>query len=329
MSAATSIEWTDRSWNPVRGCARVSPGCENCYAERQAHRFASTAPEGFRKQPYEGLTVLSKHGPRWTGRARFVPAQLDAPLRWRKPQRVFVNSMSDLFHEDVAFEEIAAVFGIMASCPQHTFQILTKRPRRMLQWFRWAESQYPDARTHALGAALQQELDTGPDSQPLHTKHCADPEGPWPLPNVWLGVSCEDQQRANERIPLLRRCPAIVHFVSAEPLIGPIALDDRWLEWLPIGPDENDESHLLPPLRWLIVGGESGPGARRCRVEWISQLVAQCKSADVACFVKQLGSRPWADRVDEHPGRLYDRKGGDMNEWTPELRVREFPEVPA
>ncbi|HEX2677999.1 MAG TPA: DUF5131 family protein, partial [Polyangiales bacterium] len=129
----TAIEWTDTVWNPVRGCARVSPGCESCYAERQAHRFSN--PGG----PYEGLTVLGKHGPRWSGRARFVPETLDAPLRWRKPRRIFVNSMSDLFHHDITNEQIAAVFGVMAACPQHTFQVLTKRAERLPEWFRWVD----------------------------------------------------------------------------------------------------------------------------------------------------------------------------------------------
>lgn len=321
MSTTTSIEWCDRTWNPTRGCARVSSGCEHCFAERQAHRFSADG------QPYEGLTVLGKHGPRWTGRARFVPEMLDAPLRWKKPQRVFVNSMSDLFHEHITNEQIAAVFGVMAAAPQHTFQVLTKRPQRMLAWFKWLRAWAEREKTWPGNSCCKQaaQMHTGRVARIF----CVPTPDEWPLPNVWLGVSVENQQRADERIPLLRRSPAAVHFVSAEPLLGPVTFDDRWLEWLPLGPDENNEAHLLPPLRWVIVGGESGPGARRCEVSWIRDIVAQCNAAGVACFVKQLGARPWANRVDEHPGRLADRKGGDMEEWPNDLRVREFPEARA
>jgi protein gp37 len=231
----TSIEWTDVTWNPVRGCRRVSPGCEHCYAERVAHRFSGTGGK------YAGLTVVGNHGPRWAGQARFVPEKLGEPLTWRKPRKVFVNSMSDLFHEDVTFEQIAAVFGVMAACPQHTFQILTKRPDRAVAFFTWiAEA----------GAGLQGEVGETPTSGSPNGAACAmsassnvlGPRGwvaacnaPWPLPNVWLGASCEDQPRADERVPLILQCPAAVHFVSAEPLLGLTDLSrymwpvhDRW-----------------------------------------------------------------------------------------------------
>jgi len=311
MATTSSIEWTDVTWNPVRGCARVSAGCENCYAERVAYRFGQKPGS-----PYEGLTTLGKHGPRWAGRARFVPNMLDEPLRWRRPRRVFVNSMSDLFHDDVTDEQIAQVFTVMAISGRHTFQILTKRPARMLRWFEWASEHY-------VLATLE-------------------PRKLWPPPNVWLGVSCEDQDAARKRIPLLRRCPAAVHFVSLEPLLGPIDLDDRWLEWLPTGPDENDEPHLRPPLRWVIVGGESGPGARPCNIDWVRTIVKQCGEAGVACFVKQLGAtavqapRDATGRVVTSPGgdpwpptplSTRARKGGDPSEWPADLRVRQFPEV--
>lgn len=312
-TAETKIQWTDRTWNPVRGCARVSSGCQRCYAERVAHRFSGKG------QPYEGLTVLGKQGPRWSGEARFIPSVLNEPLSWKKPQRVFVNSMSDLAHSDVTNEQIAAIFGVMAACPQHTFQVLTKRPERLVEWFRLVGGRpgFSNPLQTCCMAALDYERETHPesDSGPLHTKRCADPEGPWPLPNVHVGVSVENQAAANERLPLLLQLPAAVRFVSAEPLLGHVDLSP----WLQTG-----------ALHWVIAGGESGPGARPCNVEWITSIVDQCKAADVACFVKQLGAKPReADSLYNGNERrvlsLKDRKGGDMNEWPEALRVRQMP----
>lgn len=215
----TSIEWTDAVWNCVVGCSRVSKGCERCFAERVAHRGMSAE--------HRGLTVLGKHGPRWTGEVRFLPDRLATPLGWKRPRRIFVNSMSDLFHEALAFDDIAAIFGVMAATPQHTFQVLTKRPERARAFFDWILRQdTPSATmpstlglTHAVWCALRAEAQHHPDgdSGPLHTNHCADIDGPWPLPHVWLGVSVEDQATADARIPHLLACPAAVRFVSYEP----------------------------------------------------------------------------------------------------------------
>ena len=279
MAAETSIEWTDKTWNPVRGCQRVSPGCQHCYAERQAYRFSSPG------QPYHGLTVLSGGAPRWTGRAVFVPETLVTPLRWRKPQKVFVNSMSDLFHEDVTNEEITAVFSVMAAAPQHTFQLLTKRPQRMQEWFEWLSVEYAKV--------------NGFEFLP-----------PWPLPNVWLGVSCEDQQRAEERIPLLLQCPAAVRFVSAEPLLGPVDLLYSVFNGA-------DSFSAMAGINWVIVGSESGPGARPMKTEWAAALREQCRMAGVPCFIKQI--------LTEEGRRNGDRKGGDPKYWPPGVWPREFP----
>jgi protein gp37 len=307
--ADTSIAWTDKAWNPVRGCARVSAGCEHCYAERQAHRFSG---EG---QPYEGLTALGKHGPRWTGEARFIPEKLGDPLRWKRPQRIFVNSMSDLFHDDVTDDQIAAVFGVMAACPQHTFQILTKRPERMLRWLEQELSPM-----HCAGKA-DELLFGSPHAGKLYA-HFDDEMGEtdleFPLPNVHLGVSCENQETANERVDLLLRCPAAVRWVSMEPLLEEtviFSLDG------PVDVPSGERS----PLDWIVVGGESGPGARPCDVEWIRSIVRQCAESGTACFVKQLGA-VWsmAQRGDAHDSR--DRAGGDPSEWPESLRVRQFPE---
>jgi protein gp37 len=328
----------------VRGCARVSPGCEHCYAERQAHRFS-----GF-GQPYEGLTVLGKHGPRWTGTARFVPEMLDAPLRWSKPRRVFVNSMSDLFHEDITNGQILRVFDVMRDARQHTFQILTKRPARMLEWFRrWSDltGEINDAKLVG-GPEEQRKAHPSPRGQMfaeyLETLGEAPPHGcAWPtfdwmqgmrwwptemrLPNVHLGVSCEDQQRADERIPLLLECPAAVRFVSLEPLLGPIDFtirgsrvegwDEDWkydtLRGRERASPRDDDEPNSARLSWAIIGSESGPGARPMRIEWARSIVQQCRDAGVPVFTKQIAN-------------AVDRKGGNPEHWPPGDWPREFPE---
>lgn len=312
---STEIEWTDEVWNPVRGCSKVSTGCERCYAMRQAHRFSG---EG---QPYEGLTKIVKgKGPQWTGRVRTVSEMLERPLRWRKPRRVFVNSMSDLFHEDVPFEFVDRVYDVMCKAPQHTFQILTKRPERMVAFFNEQE-------------------EGGHPLRPF-------------LPNVWLGTSVENQAAADERIPHLLRTPAAIRFLSCEPLLGPVDLRpyvtslDGMLacpacgyRTNTFGRCPNDHSELVRDfgVDWVIIGGESGPGARPCDVRWIRDLVRQCREAGVAPFVKQLGAQPvetrpmpsdaWPDSDVEYSIRLQDAKGGDWSEWTEDLRVREMPAV--
>lgn len=310
--ADTAIDWTDKVWNPVRGCAIVSAGCKNCYAMRQAHRFSRPGAA------YEGLTQLTKRGPVWTGAARFVPDKLPEPLTWSTPARVFVNSMSDLFHGDVTDEEIAAVFGVMAGCPQHTFQILTKRPARMLEWFRWVAADVDAPPVQVCEVEAANRID------------CDQLAPPWPLPNVWLGVSVEDQPTADARIPLLLQTPAAVRFVSAEPLLGPIDLDYYM---------EAGRCEAAPDARlhWVIAGGESGPGARPCCVSWLRNIVHDCEHAGVPVFVKQMGARPYeaADSAPLDDGawpvgnwlHFDDRKGGDPAEWTEYLRVRQFPEA--
>lgn len=336
----SAIEWTHETWNPVRGCKRVSEGCRNCYAEQIAARFSGPG------QPYEGLARRSENGPRWTGHIRTVPAKLSEPLRWRKPRMVFVNSMSDLFHEDVPDDFIAAVFGVMASSPRHTFQILTKRPTRMREWFEWvrendfdqADVPFTRGRMHCVWSALRMEAEHHPagDGGPLHTKYCADPEGPWPLPNVWIGVSVEDQATADERIPELNACPAALRFVSHEPALGPVTFHPDWMGEdrlencsgcvgdFDSGPD--CPGHYVGGVEWVIVGGESGPGARPFDVQWARDTIAQCREAGVPCFVKQMGSQPYAFDL-EDVWTLRDRKGAKPNEWPADLRVREMPEV--
>lgn len=322
MGDRTGISWTDATWNPIRGCSRVSEGCRNCYAENVAARFSRPG------QPYEGLAVnrlvQSMHGlktePRWTGEVRFVPEQLDQPLRWKRPRRIFVNSMSDLFHEKLTDEQIDQVFAVMALAPQHTFQVLTKRPDRMGDYIT----------NHVASKRSDVWVWNGPVTE--DGKNGANMR--FPLPNVWLGVSVENQQTADERIPLLLQTPAAVRFVSAEPLLGPVNFDriGTWRSEPLSALDEQVGYVERPRLDWVIVGGESGPGARLCDVAWIHSIVEQCRDAGVACFVKQLGAKPLLGATDslerivrDGNPHLRSRKGDDPAEWPQDLRVQRSP----
>lgn len=264
----TAISWSDETWNPTRGCSRVSEGCRNCYAEVMAARITRMGKG--KLTAYDGLVKLVGGEPRWTGKVAFDAVKLAAPLRWRDPRRIFVNSMSDLFHESLTNEQIAAVFGVMAACPQHTFQVLTKRARRMREWFAWVER---NADPRVAGCIFQCDssaVDLLSDSDCKLLKHTA---SRWPLPNVWLGVSVENQAAADERIPDLLATPAAVRFLSCEPLLGPIDLKMQL--------DRADD------IDWVIVGCESGPGARRCDVDWLRVIRLQCEDAGTALFLKQ------------------------------------------
>lgn len=348
----TEIAWTDSTWNPVRGCARVSDGCAKCYAIGQAHRFAGPG------QPYEGLTVVrpqtaTRPGVDWSGKVRLVPEALGVPLKWRKPRKVFVNSMSDLFHPGLSNEEIAAVFGVMAACPQHTFQILTKRPERAAKWFEWVNRGYArDFLPNQLGAlqsamgwfigGAPKELQIRSKAWERATEVVLEADA-WPLRNCWLGVSIEDQKRADERIPWLLQCPASVRFISAEPLLGPLDLrcivhcqSNYKSDAIPCGAPEEPlridaltgltrdgeemfsvERLEYPRIDQVIVGGESGRGARPFDLSWARSLRDQCRAAGAAFFYKQSGSQ----HACEHSS-----KGGCLECIPEDLRVREFPQ---
>lgn len=251
MSDGTGIEWTDATWNPIVGCSVVSPGCKRCYAMRFAGARLQHVPA------YAGLTQATKAGHVWTGEVRMQESVLEQPLAWRKGRRIFVNSMGDLFHEDVPDAWIDRVFAVMAACPQHQFQVLTKRAERMRRYVS-ALPQRPAAVCRA-GEAMG--LDIG---------RCT-----WPLPNVWLGVSAEDQERWDERVPHLWQTRAAIRFVSAEPLLGSIT-----------------EPCFIADLDWLIVGGESGPRARPMHPSWPREMRDQCRTHGVPFFFKQWGE--WA-----------------------------------
>ena len=280
MSDKTAIEWTDATWNPIRGCSRVSDGCRHCYAETVANRFKG---EG---QPYEGL--IAKGG-QWNGKIVEIDDLIDQPLRWRRPRRIFVNSMSDLFHENVPDDTIDRIFAVMAVAERHTFQVLTKRPERMRSYL----SQ--DRRREWADWAVN--LWGGVDSDALHDAIMADDKV---LPNVWLGVSVEHQKAADERIPHLLATPAAVRWISAEPLLGPVDLDC----WPETGCSRNwlDEEGGID---WVVVGGESGPHARPMHPEWARSLRDQCAAAGVPFLFKQWGE--WAPTIhayDTDPSRL-------------------------
>jgi len=291
MSAKTGIEWTDATWNPIRGCSRVSEGCRNCYAETRANRFCGPG------QPYEGLIQIGADGKgngKWSGQIRFVEEHLFDPLRCKKPRRIFVNSMSDLFHENVTDEMLDKIFAVMALCPQHTFQVLTKRPERMS---RYLSGDYGEGRIrisrNCIGAEAVRLYDV------VHAKRLVDPRSQygWPLPNVHLGVSVEDQPSADKRIPLLLQTPAAVRFISAEPLVWELKLLWKWVsKGHPFGggPMVNlnepwADPKEIPGLDWVIVGGESGPGARPMHPDWARSLRDQCVAAGVPFFFKQWG----------------------------------------
>ena len=245
MSDKTGIEWTDATWNPVTGCDRTSPGCDNCYALTLAKRLKAMGSPNYQRDgdprtsgPGFGVTVHNH--------------MLDQPLKWKRPRRIFVNSMSDLFHPDVSDEFIASVFAVMACAPQHTFQVLTKRPQRMATLLNQLVRR--EGFRELRERAVDRLIDTGPR---LRLGEHDDPFA-WPLPNVWLGVSIESDQYAF-RSDYLRRTPAAVRWISAEPLLGPL-------------PSLN-----LTGIDWLVVGGESGAGARPMHPDWARDLRDRCQ----------------------------------------------------
>ncbi len=361
---ATGIQWTDETWNPIRAarideriddytpmrgwhCAKVSAGCTNCYAEKQ-NLVAARGGTALKYIPDSRRKVNIYLDENTLGKA----------LHWRKPKRVFVCSMTDLFGEWVTDEMLDRIFAVMALTPHITYQVLTKRPERMREYLTDdVEMRAPFVPEVLLRPRSQRVWLT---AQGIANSLRAVVEYPWsakwkwPLPNVWLGTSVEDQQAADERIPHLLATPAAVRFLSCEPLLGPVGIgysmcaektEDN--EQRPITPE------LFRKLHWVIAGGESGTGARPCDLAWLRSLRDQCAAAGVPFFAKQLGSKPFEDfeddvRRDVTPYakalergwvagtrlrmvggawhiKLRDRHGADMAEWPEDLRVRQFP----
>lgn len=321
----SAIEWTDDTWNPVSGCTRVSAGCDHCYAVMMTKRL-----EAMGKPKYAGLVNIGKG--HFNGVVKCHEDALLIPLKARKPRRWFVNSMSDLFHKEVPFEFIDKVFAVMALCPHHTFQILTKRPERMAEYLDRPPLIESEREEIAIQLADAYSMERGPvlanRLEAFKRRHAVIFNGElihadYRRPNVWLGTSVEDQSTADERIPQLLRCPAAVRFLSCEPLLGAVDFyggdvvvckacgsyladdEDSDFKPCPCGcthyvwdtptdkaslEDIEDPSEL--GIHWVIVGGESGPGARPMHPDWARSLRDQCEAAGVPYFFKQWGE--WA-----------------------------------
>jgi protein gp37 len=282
MADKSTIEWTDATWNPVRGCSRVSPGCGGpgkaggCYAEGIAARFSDPG------QAYHGFAERGRAGSKWTGKVALIEEQLALPLSWRKPRRIFVNSMSDLFHDALSPEDIAQVFAVMACAQQHTFQVLTKRAERMRDLLN--DDRFRDTVNMFVEDVAFEHSDPHARRSDDYRAIAQDVEEDEPLPNVWLGVSVEDRQRADERIPHLLKTPAAVRFLSCEPLLGPLDLTKIAV------PDDAAGRYAGQALiDWVIAGGESGPNARPMHPDWARSLRDQCAAAGVPFFFKQWG----------------------------------------
>jgi protein gp37 len=339
----SNIEWTGKTWNPIVGCSKISAGCQNCYAINQAYRNAAigkTKDNPGRLAYYDGLTEKRGNRVEWTGKVAFVPEALEIPLKTKKPTTWFVNSMSDLFHESVKDEQLDQVFAVMALTPQHTYQCLTKRPQRMLEYMNWCERRHNShgkptsfCRVDAVEAVCREK-----ENYP----HYDIPQ--WPLRNAWLGLTVENQATAVERrIPLE-------------------ALSEQgWFTWVSHEPAlEQVDFTGWEFIRWLVMGGESGPGARPFDVAWPRSVIKWAADNQVDCFLKQLGAFPRIDiakgigpecikeqsRLDSQWPKgttfgnptgnpdlngsialLKSRKGNDPDEWPEDLRVRQIPSV--
>lgn len=312
MGARTSIEWTNRTWNPTRGCSRMGTECINCYAEGIARRFSGPG------KPYEGL--IHSNGS-WNGKIHLATDHLLDPIKWVEGSLIFVDSMSDLFHENVPFEYVAKVFAVMACTTRHTYQVLTKRPDRMLEFLtKWLTCDLGESWEEIQEWDRRHEFPFWPEQvQPTHVfpdwirsrkdRGGYDNCGPlWPLENVWLGVSCGNQEAADERITTLMKCPAARRFLSCEPLLGPInlnavaigepskvtGLESEGFERIQFQVDALRGSKQLDyaAIDWVIAGGESGPHARPVKSDWLLGLRDQCVGAGVPFFFKQWGE--WA-----------------------------------
>lgn len=290
----SKIEWTGKTWNPTTGCDRISPGCDNCYALTLARRLKAM---GQAKYQNDG-------DPRTSGPGFGLTVHADAlttPLRHRTPETWFVNSMSDLGHARIPPDFLVQVWAVMAMAQQHTFQVLTKRPERLRRFLR-DECQCGNG--HTPGVHLRSAMDwAGTPHSPTYVPgvvgHDVYYEREWPPPNVWVGTSIELDKYAR-RADDLRATPAAVRFLSLEPLLGPLPSLD------------------LTGIDWVIIGGESGRGARPMELTWARDLITRSRDAGAAVFVKQLGS-VLGRRFGTGP------KGGDWGAWPGDIRVREFP----
>jgi protein gp37 len=318
----TKIEWTDKTWNPVVGCTKVSPGCDHCYAEKMAHRLSKNPAT-----PWYRDTI---RGGKWSGTGVFVDHILEQPIHWKKPCRVFVGSMTDLFHPKVPFEWLDKVFTVMALRPQITFQVLTKRPERMRKYL----TQFSVEHYHQLFERTAFEMYGEKAAiQVANSMNNVLADGyniGWPFRNVWLGVTAENQLWANRRIPILLDTPAAVRFVSVEPMLGPVEIRALNVHQsvVPSAQDgllggerlmrngEWESSGYGPGLDWVVCGGETGPKARPMWEHWARALREECEASGTPFFFKKWGTYKGRDDWKIPVG---EKIGGEI--------VREFPET--
>jgi protein gp37 len=322
--AQSKIEWTEKSWNPIIGCSKVSAGCKNCYAERMTYRIYNMLFRGKysgKAEPYgrvinwdknkgnfkgfngkvtladyPNLITSGKESQKITFEA--LEGRLEQPLHWKKPCRIFVNSMSDLFHPDVPFEFIQNVFVVMALCPEHIFQVLTKRPERALQFHNWLIE-----KNEFSAKVLVNALRRGRKNADSYREHVE-----YPVPNIWLGVSVEDQKTADERIPILLQIPAAVRWLSVEPLLGPVDLC-RSVRNFHFKNHRGFESTFFgDELHWVVIGGESGPNARPMHPDWARKVKIDCRNAHVPIFIKQFCIKGKKIPFEEFPYDLKNRE---------------------
>jgi protein gp37 len=357
----TKIEWVHppgfdagETWNATLGCSKQSPGCKKCYAIRSVRRMSGN-PNAKIAAANAGLVVMTGAGLNWTGKINLIEERLHIPLRKRRPTCWFVNSLSDLFHPEVPDDFIDRVFAVMALCPHHRFIILTKQAQRMFDYF--APGTFRDARiaTQAKLTSTSVAPFKLPSSEVFDAGRVARGEPweicKWPLPNIWLGVSAENQKYADERIPLLLKTPATKRIVSYEPALGLIDFDavpvtaapgffGGALRWHHRGRCHEVDNIPYPVIDQVLIGGESGPDSSPFDIGWARSTRDQCKTAGTAFFMKQMGSHPVAGEHDIKQGGVFagarhvepkydlclnDKKGGRIEEWPSDLQIREYP----
>jgi protein gp37 len=264
----TKIEWTDETWNPIIGCRKISPGCQNCYAEKMAFRLGHG-----QLSKNEGLSlkysrIIDCNSKTWNGRSEIIEESMIRPMKWKKPKKIFVCSMGDLFHESVSFKWIDEVIKVIKQCPQHTFQILTKRPDRMLEYFKNYYQLIPRM-----------------------------------IRNIWLGVTAENQEQANFRIPILLEIPSIMHFISIEPMVASVNMNEigfhKFKAWL--------SGSYQYSIKWVICGGETGQNARPLHPDWVINLKNNCVENNIPFFFKS-----WGEYWPCVSGRIYREKTIDF-----------------